>query len=169
MKKPDRLPDTEILHDVGLTAQIRRTRPTAGPVEVDHDLVIGPRDLTGPGQVIVLNIVKRALQVVVHGALILGRDPDPQGKQAAMVLEELGAYQMGVSRQHAVLEANNGAVSIKDLRSTNGTYVNGKRLIPHQPAALHDGAEIRLGNLRIWINFSSQTKTPSPTAGDGAK
>lgn len=52
----------------------------------------------------------------------------------------------GVSKQHAVLEEVKGEVHIKDLCSTNGTYVNGELITPMEPFQLKDGDKILLAN-----------------------
>jgi hypothetical protein len=52
-----------------------------------------------------------------------------------------------VSRVHALLENFGFAWSIRDLGSSNGTYVNGKRITAEQ--VLRSGDELRLGNSRL--------------------
>jgi len=50
-----------------------------------------------------------------------------------------------VSRQHAIVTiANNGNTTIRDLNSTNGTYVNGKRITGEN--ILKPGDKVQLGN-----------------------
>ena len=51
-----------------------------------------------------------------------------------------------VSRSHAVFEAVGDAMSIRDLQSHNGTYVNGQRI---ESAPLRTGDEIRIGGYQI--------------------
>jgi FHA domain-containing protein len=51
-----------------------------------------------------------------------------------------------VSRAHAVVEIVRGRAAVRDLESTNGTFVNGRR-IEREP--LRDGDEIRFGNTRM--------------------
>ncbi len=51
-----------------------------------------------------------------------------------------------VSRTHAVFEQAGGRMSIRDLQSHNGTYVNGER---RQTAALDNGDEIKIGGYQI--------------------
>jgi len=51
-----------------------------------------------------------------------------------------------VSRHHATIEASNGAVSIKDLNSQNGTFVGGKRVTD---APLRNGDAVRLGDAQF--------------------
>ncbi|MBX6314286.1 MAG: GGDEF domain-containing protein [Isosphaeraceae bacterium] len=51
-----------------------------------------------------------------------------------------------VSRRHAALRSDgDGRVWLTDLGSTNGTFVNGRRLVPHQPVLLRDGDRLRFG------------------------
>ena len=51
-----------------------------------------------------------------------------------------------VSREHAVLEAVAESIALRDLRSHNGTYLNGRRI---ESAALRNGDEIRVGDAQI--------------------
>ncbi len=56
-----------------------------------------------------------------------------------------------VSRAHAVIEVRGGEPFVLDVGSTNGTYVNGRRVRSH---ALHDGDELRFGDTKM--RFESQ-------------
>lgn len=72
----------------------------------------------------------------------------PVGRNGAVVGRSLEAVLRldsdGVSRFHARLEhSNQGVLVLSDLGSSNGTYVNGRRL--QQPEALHDGDRVRFG------------------------
>ncbi|MEJ8809496.1 FHA domain-containing protein [Variovorax ureilyticus] len=51
-----------------------------------------------------------------------------------------------VSRSHAVFEMVGAAMTIRDLHSHNGTYVNGER---RQSVALNNGDEIKIGSYQI--------------------
>ncbi len=68
--------------------------------------------------------------------VVIGRNP----AQAGVVLDHPEA-----SREHFRLAATNGALSIVDLHSTNGTFVNGMELEPDAVTALTPGDEIRVG------------------------
>ncbi|MDP3971571.1 MAG: DUF3662 and FHA domain-containing protein [Candidatus Nanopelagicales bacterium] len=57
----------------------------------------------------------------------------------------------GVSRHHADIIVGNSAV-IRDLGSTNGTYVNGVRV---NESTLHDGAKVRLGSTTLTFRSGS--------------
>ncbi|HEX6292170.1 MAG TPA: FHA domain-containing protein [Herpetosiphonaceae bacterium] len=62
-------------------------------------------------------------------------------------LAPLGGTAQGVSRRHAALRHSNGAWSIVDLNSTNGTYVNTIKIAPNMPTPLQDQTRLRFGNL----------------------
>ncbi len=73
--------------------------------------------------------------------------------------------QKSVSRQHAILTWVNSAFVIKDLNSTNGTYVNGKKISREQ---LYDKDKVQIGEhyleFRIKsFNASDDTIEPSDT------
>lgn len=51
-----------------------------------------------------------------------------------------------ISRKHAVIKKRDRIYVITDLDSTNGSFVNGIRLIPEQEVTLHDGDVIRLAD-----------------------
>jgi pSer/pThr/pTyr-binding forkhead associated (FHA) protein len=64
---------------------------------------------------------------------VLGRDPN-----SSVHLEE-----ESVSKQHARLTSENGRFAIEDLGSSNGTFVNGRRI--HTVTEIRPGDLIRLG------------------------
>lgn len=59
------------------------------------------------------------------------------------LIERLEQQYSNVSRRHALLRLEEGRLSIEDLGSANGTFVNEVRLPAHQPIRLHGGARIR--------------------------
>jgi pSer/pThr/pTyr-binding forkhead associated (FHA) protein len=61
------------------------------------------------------------------------------------------AYSQGVSRLHAVLKIINQQVFIVDLGSSNGTRVNGQKLVPNIEYPLNHGDLLLLGRLKIQI------------------
>lgn len=51
-----------------------------------------------------------------------------------------------VSRRHGQIMRQGREYWVSDLGSTNGITINGRRLTPHQPAKLDDGAILRIGD-----------------------
>jgi hypothetical protein len=81
---------------------------------------------------------ERAGQVLsmAQPALRIGR-----GKDNEIVLLE-----QDVSREHARLEREPQGWTLSDLGTTNGTFVNGKRLPAHEPYLLRPGDRITIGS-----------------------
>ena len=81
---------------------------------------------------------------------ILGREIE--GSQEEIVdLTPYGAFSSGVSRRHAMIRRKKDKFEIIDLDSTNGTWLNEKRLTPTKAYALPSGATIRVGQLRLQV------------------
>lgn len=87
--------------------------------------------------------------------IVLGRRTVSDDVFVTVDLTTADAHKLGVSRRHAVIRLIGEAVMIKDLGSTNGTYVNNTRLIAGQQYALRSGDELRLGKLvlRFMVHF----------------
>jgi len=80
-------------------------------------------------------------------AVLIGR-ADPRGNVVPDIdLSGHGGGTAGVSRQHARLMRKGENWMIEDLHSTNGTFVNDKRVSPSQPAPLNGGDSVRCGQL----------------------
>lgn len=50
-----------------------------------------------------------------------------------------------VSRFHAMIKFKNEEVYIKDTNSSNGTYINGKKITPDKSIKLKNGDKIKVG------------------------
>ncbi len=81
----------------------------------------------------------------------LGRVSDAQPIMPDIDLTPYQAYACGVSRLHAVLRREGKDVFIKDLGSSNGTYLNGERLQPNSDHPLNHGDMLFLGKLKLQI------------------
>ncbi|MFN8371491.1 MAG: FHA domain-containing protein [Anaerolineae bacterium] len=72
------------------------------------------------------------------------------------------AYQLGISRKHASVVLKTRQLYIKDLRSSNGTFVNNIRLVPFELYPLRNGDEVKLGQLVIKVFFTSSKANGEP-------
>lgn len=81
----------------------------------------------------------------------LGRISEGQPIMPDIDLAPYQAYARGVSRLHAVMKREGSRVFLMDLGSSNGTYVNGKRLAPNVDHALANGDVVALGKLKFQI------------------
>lgn len=64
-----------------------------------------------------------------------------------------------VSAYHAKLVSFFKPTYIQDLRSTNGTYVNGKRVVEH---TLKHGDIVSIGKHRIYFGKDNETSSTTP-------
>jgi hypothetical protein len=79
------------------------------------------------------------VEVPAGTSVLLGRDPVESLVAAAFETCE------NVSRRHALVTVDDaGRATIKDENSTNGTFVNGDRLLPGSEVRLVDGDTVRL-------------------------
>ena len=117
------------------TAEARR-RAAPAP----FDCVLSGRD--GGGAVLALNLRRDAL--VVPGGAIIGRDP---ARSSHVVMDS------SVSRAHARVSAREGVLHVEDLGSTNGTFLNGRRLVEGQGVRTRDGDELVLGALAFRVEL----------------
>jgi len=81
----------------------------------------------------------------------LGRLSEGQPIMPDIDLTPYQAYASGVSRLHAVVKRDANRVLVMDLGSSNGTYLNGRRLNPHTEEPLNHGDIVALGKLKIQI------------------
>jgi hypothetical protein len=71
-----------------------------------------------------------------------------------------------VSRRHLLITAQDGEFAVTDLGSNNGTWLDDRRLPPHQPVKLGDLHHLRLGertSLEMRVQYSSSgQEQPAP-------
>ena len=109
----------------------------------------------GPQPIVMIHIgspTADPIQINLTHLIILGRaetnDPDLDVSLAGHE-----AAQKGVSRRHASLEKVSKNVMLTDLNSTNGTFLNGQRLLPNQRRIIRDSDEIKLGRLVMYVFY----------------
>ncbi len=86
--------------------------------------------------------------------LSIDRNPFIVGKKGDRVNGEL--KNSSVSRIHASIRETNGRYFLSDMNSTNGTFINGRRLELNETVALEDGDSVGFaGTVLIFRNQSS--------------
>ena len=58
------------------------------------------------------------------------------------------------SRQHAAIEVREGLITVEDLKSTNGTIVDGEKLT--KPAELQDKSEFQIGTTTLMLIMTDE-------------
>lgn len=89
----------------------------------------------------------------LHPQLVIGRRTQNNYGQVDVDMSPFDDGVQGVSRIHAVIVPETSGLVIKDMQSTNGTFINSRKLMPVQPYPLADGDNIKVGNLRIELYF----------------
>ncbi|WP_433179239.1 FHA domain-containing protein [Actinoallomurus sp. CA-150999] len=97
----------------------------------------------GPGQqqqlTVFVQFSSGELQCTAGQELVLGRDP-----VQSPVAGTFSRFD-NVSRRHATIGIDgNGQAWVRDERSTNGTFINDRRLQPGEQAPIRDGDSVRL-------------------------
>ena len=85
--------------------------------------------------------------------IIIGRRDPSTGGMPDVDLTAYAGYRMGVSRRHAAIRLYDRQLHLSDLGSSNGTFLNGIRLVAHRPYQLRDGDEVRLGQMVLRLYF----------------
>jgi hypothetical protein len=100
------------------------------------------------------------IHIEVKERFVIGRVHPRSAEKPDLDLNRYGAFFHGVSRQHVAIIKDGNLLQIEDLGSTNGTYLNGVRLVPHQPRMLRDGDELCLGHLVMRIHYLNLASDP---------
>lgn len=118
-------------------------RATWGSASIGHasSVVFHIRDAADP------------VSIQVKDRIIIGRSDSNSSRQPDVDLTTHGGLEKGVSRVHASVERNEDVLTLIDLGSSNGTFLNGQRLAPDNPRVLRDGDEVRFGRLIGHIYF----------------
>jgi len=82
-------------------------------------------------------------EIQVHDELVIGRQASEEG--------QLG-QDAEISRQHARIGRSNGSFVLEDLGSTNGTFLNGRRI--SKPEILSPGDRIQVGATTLVVQVS---------------
>ena len=85
----------------------------------------------------------RTFQIPIKDSVIIGR----RAGEANLVID----YDKSVSGKHCAVSERNGKFYVKDLQSSNGTLLNGTRILAEME--LHSGAVLTLGRLEMKVEI----------------
>jgi hypothetical protein len=77
-----------------------------------------------------------------QGEVIVGRDPD---NRANLINDD------SISRRHCAFYAHGSQLFVRELNSTNGTFVDGRQLSPGESVSVRNGADIKLGSVSFKV------------------
>ena len=96
---------------------------------------------------------RTSLGVSITERMLVGREDTRRGLIPEIDFAPFDGAANGVSREHAVITYQDGALFVEDLTSTNGTRINGFELTPGRSYRLRDGDELEFGRLRVVLRF----------------
>lgn len=145
-----------LLTDVNVSSQEStlppsESKPQTAVLSSHHKI-----DLNGLGADTVamyFDYVEEPLIVQIGQQAILGRRTLDPTMQPRIDLNPYGGFSKGISRVHAIIRRSESGLSIEDLASSNGTWVNGERLPAYTRKALTSGDHVLLGELSFEIHF----------------
>ena len=92
------------------------------------------------------------IAIRTENEFIIGRQLE-EASESVLDLSELDGFQMGMSRRHAKIRRTRTGYEVVDLSSTNGTWMNDKRLVPNRAYPLESGSMLRLSRIRLLVFF----------------
>ncbi len=129
---------------------IEPEKPHLGNLPTVRDnVLLAPTVLANqPGNQSIANLINQSSNVVIPiniSPFNIGREPN----------NHLAVQDPLCSRYHAqiiqIADANHPRLyQFVDLGSSNGTYINNNRLVPHQPVILSAGDQIKIGE-QVWV------------------
>jgi hypothetical protein len=96
---------------------------------------------------------RTSIGIPVTEEMIVGREDSQGAVKPEIDLAPYDGLRNGVSRRHARVTYEDGALYIEDLNSTNGTRINGFQLTPERLYRLRDGDELEFGRIRMVMRF----------------
>lgn len=130
-----------------------------GQVSTDEESELGTGNLKIQGDLILTEERSKNTYHIPRDDLnevVVGRSDPATGFHPTIDLSTLGALEHGVSRHHASIMLRDHYLVLVDHKSTNGTYLNGQRLVPGQPRIIRDQDSIRFGQITLNVSYQQQ-------------
>jgi hypothetical protein len=125
----------------------------------DPDSKMNRSDYFGPNSTLVLLLTATNQSFKIRPQnfkheIVVGRG-DGATMRPDIDLSEHGGSDQGVSRLHMSISFNPkmNTLAVSDMRSANGTFINGQRLYPQEVRVLRHGDELRLGRMILRAYF----------------
>jgi hypothetical protein len=137
------------LAPVAMPPDVQETEPSPPPAEVTAGRA-------GPAWRVLFHVTAVQSSTVgldVWRVTVLGRADALSAFHPDLDFAPFGAVRYGVSRRHALIRPGDQMLYLIDQNSTNGTWVNGQRLLPGRDFPLTDGDVIELGALRMTLRI----------------
>jgi len=137
---------TSSIHPI--SGSFQKSISEADSSEIKSSVPISPMDA-----IISMEILGSGIIVPIRGRkeVTIGRRSEGQPIVPDIDLTPYKALEAGVSRLHVSIQFFEKEITLTDLGSVNGTWINGKRISSHTPYPINPGDLIRLGKLEVLI------------------
>lgn len=119
------------------------------------DMEESPQDMDmaegGAQPLVLISADGTRFDVPAKDEVVIGREDPVSEVFPDLDLTSLDGMENGVSRMHAIIHRSGTEYTLADLDSTNGTYINKKRIQSHMPQTLKVGDEIKFGKLTFLV------------------
>lgn len=136
------------------------TEPAPPPPEITPERA-------GPAWRILLHLAEPQASTIgldIWRVTVLGRADPMSAFRPDIDFAPYGAMRHGVSRRHALIRPGEQTLYLIDQNSTNGTWINGQRLLTGRDFPLTDGDVLELGALRMTLRI---VQSPNDEDGSG--
>jgi pSer/pThr/pTyr-binding forkhead associated (FHA) protein len=96
------------------------------------------------------------LVVRLNACATVGRTDESQVNVPTIDFAKYHGLEYGVSRVHARIDRSENMITLTDLGSRNGTYINQQWCRPHSNYLIRDNDEIMFGRLKTRVHFRSE-------------
>ena len=150
-------PETESsITDSTLARRDEPDPPAARPEEKTAQAPLPQRD-TGPQPAVPQLPVGRRISI----AVLMGPDAGMVYRMEKPRItigragSDISINDTEASRQHAAIEVREGVVTVEDLKSTNGTLIDGKKIT--RPVELQDKSEVQIGGTTLMLIMTDES------------
>jgi len=117
-----------------------------------EDLKVDEKIIPAEGIAIYFAGTTKPVEILMDKEFVIGRKIiATESLESFLDLSDFDGFRMGLSRRHAMVRRTETNYEIIDLSSTNGTWLNGKRLVPYMPYPLPSGSQLRLSRIRLFV------------------
>ncbi len=93
----------------------------------------------------------QVLHLAGRNEFTIGRISEGQPILPDVDLTPYNAFNLGVSRLHVSMKITQTGIIVTDLGSSNGTRVNGQKIVPHIEYPINHGDTIAIGKLKLKV------------------
>jgi hypothetical protein len=140
--------------EFGKDNQTTTTRIEMEPAGVAHPAeqsLLDSFELPEQGVALYLRDYSKPIAVRKDKQFVIGRKMTEEATEGFVDLVPYGGYENGVSQKHALVRQTTHGWEIIDLGSTNGTWLDKRRLMPNQGYPLPTLSQISLGRMFLYI------------------